>query len=275
MTIGLLHPGEMGSMVGMAARASGARVLWLARGRGASYRRPCVRRGLGGCGKPIGIGDRQRRDPLRVPSSCGGGRGARGGGSWLRDLRRCQRRIAGHGSGAGCRHRKGRRDLRGRRDHWPAASRGVPRGSTCPVTAPPAWPPSSKAARSTRGWWKAVREQPPRSRWPTPGWTRAARRSFSPSVPWPPLRESMRRCCGSGRSPNPTCPRGPKGRPRAMLARRGASWGKWKRSRPPSPAPACPTDSTRPRPRSTAVSRHTRTGHLHPVDEGAVRTLLK
>jgi 3-hydroxyisobutyrate dehydrogenase-like beta-hydroxyacid dehydrogenase len=36
MTIGLLHPGEMGSMVGMAARANGARVLWSARGRGAS-----------------------------------------------------------------------------------------------------------------------------------------------------------------------------------------------------------------------------------------------
>jgi 3-hydroxyisobutyrate dehydrogenase-like beta-hydroxyacid dehydrogenase len=43
MTIGLLHPGEMGSMVGMAARASGARVLWLARGRAAStHARACA-----------------------------------------------------------------------------------------------------------------------------------------------------------------------------------------------------------------------------------------
>ena len=33
-TIGLLHPGEMGSMVGAAARASGLRVLWASDGRG-------------------------------------------------------------------------------------------------------------------------------------------------------------------------------------------------------------------------------------------------
>src|SRR5262245_38375650 len=34
MTIGLLHPGEMGSMVGAAARANGLRVLWASDGRG-------------------------------------------------------------------------------------------------------------------------------------------------------------------------------------------------------------------------------------------------
>jgi 3-hydroxyisobutyrate dehydrogenase-like beta-hydroxyacid dehydrogenase len=34
-TIGLLHPGEMGSMVGAAARANGLRVLWASDGRGA------------------------------------------------------------------------------------------------------------------------------------------------------------------------------------------------------------------------------------------------
>ncbi len=34
MTIGLLHPGEMGSMVGAAARANGLRVLWASGGRG-------------------------------------------------------------------------------------------------------------------------------------------------------------------------------------------------------------------------------------------------
>jgi 3-hydroxyisobutyrate dehydrogenase-like beta-hydroxyacid dehydrogenase len=33
-TIGLLHPGEMGSAVGAAARAGGARVLWASEGRG-------------------------------------------------------------------------------------------------------------------------------------------------------------------------------------------------------------------------------------------------
>lgn len=38
VTIGLLHPGEMGSAVGAAARAGGARVLWSSQGRGASTR---------------------------------------------------------------------------------------------------------------------------------------------------------------------------------------------------------------------------------------------
>jgi len=33
-TIGILHPGEMGSAVGAAARAGGARVLWASAGRG-------------------------------------------------------------------------------------------------------------------------------------------------------------------------------------------------------------------------------------------------
>ena len=33
-TVGLLHPGEMGSMVGAAARANGLRVLWASDGRG-------------------------------------------------------------------------------------------------------------------------------------------------------------------------------------------------------------------------------------------------
>src|SRR5436309_2869303 len=37
-TIGLLHPGEMGSVVGAAARAGGARVLWVSGGRSAATR---------------------------------------------------------------------------------------------------------------------------------------------------------------------------------------------------------------------------------------------
>ncbi len=37
-TVGLLHPGEMGSAVGAAARAGGARVLWASAGRGAATR---------------------------------------------------------------------------------------------------------------------------------------------------------------------------------------------------------------------------------------------
>jgi 3-hydroxyisobutyrate dehydrogenase-like beta-hydroxyacid dehydrogenase len=37
-TIGLLHPGEMGAMVGASALADGARVLWASAGRGAATR---------------------------------------------------------------------------------------------------------------------------------------------------------------------------------------------------------------------------------------------
>ncbi len=38
VTIGLLHPGEMGSEVGAAARAGGAHVVWVSEGRGAQTR---------------------------------------------------------------------------------------------------------------------------------------------------------------------------------------------------------------------------------------------
>jgi 3-hydroxyisobutyrate dehydrogenase-like beta-hydroxyacid dehydrogenase len=46
VTIGLLHPGEMGSAVGAAARAGGARVLWSGEGRGASTRERAAAAGL-------------------------------------------------------------------------------------------------------------------------------------------------------------------------------------------------------------------------------------
>ena len=46
MTIGLLHPGEMGSVVGAAVRAGGARVLWSSAGRGSSTRTRALGAGL-------------------------------------------------------------------------------------------------------------------------------------------------------------------------------------------------------------------------------------
>ena len=45
-TIGLLHPGEMGAMVGASARADGARVLWASEGRGPATRRRAEAAGL-------------------------------------------------------------------------------------------------------------------------------------------------------------------------------------------------------------------------------------
>ena len=45
-TIGILHPGEMGSAVGAAARAGGARVVWASAGRGAATRKRAEADGL-------------------------------------------------------------------------------------------------------------------------------------------------------------------------------------------------------------------------------------
>ena len=45
-TIGLLHPGEMGSMVGAAVRSGGSRVLWAGEGRSAATRKRATDAGL-------------------------------------------------------------------------------------------------------------------------------------------------------------------------------------------------------------------------------------
>src|SRR5256885_954524 len=45
-TIGLLNPGEMGSMVGAAVRSTGARVLWAGEGRSAATRKRASDAGL-------------------------------------------------------------------------------------------------------------------------------------------------------------------------------------------------------------------------------------
>jgi 3-hydroxyisobutyrate dehydrogenase-like beta-hydroxyacid dehydrogenase len=49
-TIGVLHPGEMGSAVGAAARAAGARVLWASAGRGPDTRARAESDGLDDAG---------------------------------------------------------------------------------------------------------------------------------------------------------------------------------------------------------------------------------
>ena len=45
-TVGLLHPGEMGSALGGMLRAGGSRVLWASEGRSESSRERAVRAGL-------------------------------------------------------------------------------------------------------------------------------------------------------------------------------------------------------------------------------------
>src|SRR5262249_45839612 len=46
-TIGVLHPGEMGSDVAACARAAGARVLWASAGRGGATAKRAAAAGLG------------------------------------------------------------------------------------------------------------------------------------------------------------------------------------------------------------------------------------
>src|SRR2546425_13025176 len=45
-TIGLLHPGDMGSMIGAAVRSGGSRVLWAGEGRSAATRKRASDAGL-------------------------------------------------------------------------------------------------------------------------------------------------------------------------------------------------------------------------------------
>jgi 3-hydroxyisobutyrate dehydrogenase-like beta-hydroxyacid dehydrogenase len=57
-TVGILHPGEMGSAVGAAARAGGARVLWASAGRGAATRARAEADGLEDAGTLAALVDR-------------------------------------------------------------------------------------------------------------------------------------------------------------------------------------------------------------------------
>jgi 3-hydroxyisobutyrate dehydrogenase-like beta-hydroxyacid dehydrogenase len=50
VTIGLLHPGEMGTAVGRCLTAAGHEVLWVAEGRSAATRKRAAEAGLDGCG---------------------------------------------------------------------------------------------------------------------------------------------------------------------------------------------------------------------------------
>ena len=121
-TIGLLHPGEMGAAVGAAARANGARVLWASEGRGADTRRA------------------PPPPAWRTPARCAAWRRpATSSCPCARPTRRCDvaRAVAGRGFRGALRGRQrggagdlardrghrggGRRHLRGRRHHRPAA----------------------------------------------------------------------------------------------------------------------------------------------------------
>ena len=65
-TIGVLHPGEMGSGVGASARAAGARVLWASEGRGAATRKRAEADGL----EDVGTLARLAREAQVILSVC-------------------------------------------------------------------------------------------------------------------------------------------------------------------------------------------------------------
>jgi len=65
-TIGVLHPGEMGSGVGASARAAGARVLWVSEGRGAATRTRAEADGL----EDVGTLARLTREAQVIVSVC-------------------------------------------------------------------------------------------------------------------------------------------------------------------------------------------------------------
>src|SRR5439155_20715156 len=50
VTIGLLHPGEMGAAIGKCLAGAGHRVLWVPEGRSAATRERAAEAGLDGCG---------------------------------------------------------------------------------------------------------------------------------------------------------------------------------------------------------------------------------
>jgi 3-hydroxyisobutyrate dehydrogenase-like beta-hydroxyacid dehydrogenase len=66
VTIGILHPGEMGSGVGASARAAGARVLWVSEGRGAATRKRAEADGL----EDVGTLARLVREAQMILSVC-------------------------------------------------------------------------------------------------------------------------------------------------------------------------------------------------------------
>ena len=66
VTIGVLHPGEMGSGVAASAKAAGARVLWVSEGRGAATRKRAEAGGL----EDVGTIARLAREARVILSVC-------------------------------------------------------------------------------------------------------------------------------------------------------------------------------------------------------------
>ena len=78
MTIGLLHPGEMGAAVGQCLAGAGHQVLWVPEGRSAATRERAAAAGLDGCG----LAEMIARSDLIVSVCPPASRAGRGPGRW-------------------------------------------------------------------------------------------------------------------------------------------------------------------------------------------------
>ena len=188
-TVGLLHPGEMGSAVGATLVAGGAKVLWASEGRSAATRARAAELGLEDAGT-IGAVARASEVIVSVAPPHGAievaravaalgfrgvyvdanavapARGARSGPSWRRP-------APASSTAASSAPRTGSRERP---------------GSISPGRARPRSRPSSQRVPSTRSSSTRPREPPRRSRWPMRAGPRAARPCSPRCAPSPSRR---------------------------------------------------------------------------------------
>ena len=265
-TVGLLHPGEMGSAVGATVVAGGARVLWAPEGRGPATRTRAAELGLedGGslarltaaAGVVISVTPPHAAlAQARAVAALGLSRHLRGrqrGGA--RHLPRHRRGGGGRGRALrGRRHHRSRESEAGRRADLPVRARRR-RGRAALRLR------THRRARADRAGGRGLRAQGGLCglEQGQPG------RCSPPSAPMPSRRAWTRRSSRSGRSPCPTCPPAPSAPFTTMRGRPGASWARWRRSRRPSRRLGFRGAFMRPPPIFTAGSRATRTPPPRP-----------
>ena len=143
MTVCILHPGEMGAEVGAAARAGGARVLWVSAGRGGATRDRAGAAGLEDAGTLKAALAQSQHRAVRMPAARSArGRGERRGqripAAPTSTQTQCRRRPRGESAGW---------SKRRARPSWTAESSGrhppnpAPPASTCPAPPQPTWLP--------------------------------------------------------------------------------------------------------------------------------------
>ena len=259
-TVGLLHPGEMGAVVGECLRAAGARVVWPSAGRSqATSRRARLRASRTSGRRPRRPG--QRRHPLGVPPGGSDGRGPTGRGGPVRGtLRGRERRRARDRPRRRRDRRRDRRRLRRRRHHRPAAPPGRD-DPTLPVR--PAGRGGRRAVQGKRAGGRRDAGRRRRRLRPQDGVRRVDEGLERP----PPRRagagdprgHGRRRSAPSGSAPSPGSAPARRRPSPPTRGRPGASSGRWRRSPRRSRPPGCRPASTRRARSSTSGSAGTRT----------------